>query len=100
MGNIRFMKEFTKEELYDYLQYLMYCNYFEKDHIKNCDTFKEYQEFLKDTEVHMGDCTNDCCSCSRCILHIIEIEAQNALDILWGNSVGHCGKVCIKECKE
>ena len=92
-------KEFTKKEMYDYLQYFMYCQCFDIDNIKDCATFKMYQEFLKDAETHHGDCTKEPVSCLRCQLYAIEIKAQNILDILWSDPKGHCGKICIKECE-
>ena len=83
--------------MYNFLQYLMYCNYF--DHIKSCSNHESYQEFLKDAQEHCGDCTQVAKSCMRCALQIIEVKAQNALDSMWSDSKGHCGKKCITECE-
>jgi len=93
-------KRFTRKEMYNHLQYIMYCKYFENDHIKSCSNHKKYQEFLKNAEEHCGDCTQVATSCSRCTLQMLEVEAQNALDSMWSDSKGHCGKGCITECKE
>ena len=65
------------KELYEKLLYYCWSVYFERDeffgYIREHD---KYEEFLKDTEYHMGDCTKDSCPCLRCALHNIEIEAQ------------------------
>ena len=93
------IKEFTKKELYNCLQYITYCQFYEQSP-KACETYKQYQDFLnKHTKTHMGDCTKQNCPCVRCQLHMIEIESQNALEIIWNNPVGHCGKKCISECE-
>ena len=93
------IKEFTKKELYDYLQYITYCQFYEQNP-KDCKTHKNYQDFLnKETKEHFGDCTKQSCACLRCQLHMIEVEAKNALDMIWDSPIGHCGKKCISECE-
>jgi len=92
-------KIFSREELYDYLQYFAYWHHFGDNSIKSCASHEEYQKFLKDAEKHCGDCTKIPCSCMRCRLQMLEIEAQNTLDIMLGKSKGHCGKECLTECE-
>ncbi len=93
-------KRFSRKELYDYLQYFAYHNHFGGDDtIKSCASHEKYQEFLKDAKVHCGDCTQVACSCTRCQLQMLEVEAQNTLDMMMGKSEGHCGKKCITECE-
>jgi len=92
-------KKFTREEMYEYLKFIMFCKLSEIDNLKACTSYFGYQQFLEGADVHFGDCTKDPCPCSRCHLQMIEIEAQNALDILWSGDKGHCGKICLKECK-
>lgn len=92
-------KKFTKEEMYEYLKYIMYCNLYEEANLKTCKSHQQYQAFLKGAKRHMGDCTKDSGPCLRCQLNTIEIEAQNVLDMLYSDSVGHCGKICLEECE-
>ena len=92
------IKEFTKEEMYERLKYLMYCKMYEIE-VKVCESYHQYQKFLIGASFHMGDCTKESGSCLRCQLNEIEIEAQNALDMLWNDPVGHCGRICLKECE-
>ena len=75
----------------------MYCNHVGDNMMKACNSYTNYQEFLKNTKEHCGDCTQVPTSCQRCQLQMLEIEAQNALDIMWGDPEGHCGKNCITE---
>lgn len=91
-------KTFTKEQMYERMKYCVWC--FELgQNIKSCSSHLAYQGFLKDTKYHFGDCTKEPCSCLRCQLHEIEIEAQNIVDLMWGNHEGHCGKICLTECE-
>lgn len=92
-------KRFSRKEMYDYLQYFMYCHHVGDELTKSCASHEKYQEFLKDAEEHCGDCTQVACTCSRCSLQMLEIEAQNALDSIWEGPKGHCGKICITECE-
>ena len=90
-------KEFTEEELYEQMKYIVYCLETNRD-MKPCSSHEAYQELLKDAHRHIGDCTKEPSPCSRCFLISVEIEAQNAVDILMSNNVGHCGKECVSEC--
>jgi hypothetical protein len=92
-------KRFSREELYNYLQYIAWWHHFSDDVIKSCTSHEEYQKFLKDAEKHCGDCTQIPCSCMRCRLQMLEIEAQNALDTMWSGPKGHCNKSCLTECE-
>ena len=92
-------KSFSRKEMYDFLQYLMWCNHYNGDMMKSCHQHLAYQEFLKNAEEHCGDCTQVPATCMRCKLQFIEVEAQNALDVIWGDPKGHCGKKCITECE-
>ncbi len=75
-------KEFIKEELYNNMKYIVYCLEVEID-IKSCSSREGYQEFLKGTEKHYGDCTKENCICQRCKLNEIEIMAQNSVDYIF-----------------
>ena len=72
-------KEFTKDELYEYMKYIIYCVEIEIS-IKSCSSRENYQEFFKKTEKHSGDCTQENCACLKCKLNEIEIIAQNSVD--------------------
>ncbi len=74
-------KEFTKEELYEYMKYIIYCLEVEID-IKSCSSRENYEKFLKGTEKHCGDCTKENCTCQKCFFNSIEITAQNITDYL------------------
>ena len=91
---------FTDDELYEQLKYLAFCIHFEfEDKIKSCSTHKDYVEFLRDSKRHLGDCTKKACPCERCALWQIEIMAENMLDNLKNEKVGHCGRNCLSGCK-
>lgn len=92
-------KEFTNDFLYEFIKYILWCQESEKNN-KSCEVHKAYVDFLKTTNRHAGDCTKVACTCSRCFLHYIEIQAQNAIDSLFerNNEIGHCGKRCLSEC--
>ena len=81
-------KEFTKEKLYEYMKYIVYCIETEID-IKSCSSRENYQEFLKKTEKHSGDCTKENCICLKCKLNEIEIIAQNAVDHIYYEKVDY-----------
>ena len=81
-------KEFIKEELYNNMKYIVYCLEVEID-IKSCSSREGYQEFLKKTEKHYGDCTKENCTCQKCFFNSIEITAQNITDyLLFDNEEG------------
>ena len=90
-------KEFTEEELYEQMKYIVYCLETEKE-VKSCDSYFMYQSFLKKADKHRGDCTQDPASCARCFSVTLEIEAQNIVDNLMSADVGYCGKKCVEEC--
>ena len=90
-------KEFSEDELYEKMKYIVYCIETETD-FKNCSSNSSYQEFLKNTNKHFGDCTKESQTCNRCFLNNIEIQAQNIVDILMSKDIGYCGKKCIEEC--
>ncbi len=90
-------KEFTKDELYEHMKYIVYCMETEKG-FKDWESHISYQDFLKDTDKHFGDCTKESCPCQRCFLIGIEIDAQNIIDTLFSKDIGYCGKKCISEC--
>ena len=91
-------KEFTKEEMFEKMKYYLYCSE-AGINVKRCKSHSDYQSFLKDTKVHYGDCTQQSCTCCKCMLNGIEIEAQNIVDSMFGEGdTGHCGKVCLTEC--
>lgn len=91
---------FTEQELYDYMQYFVFCmeNEFEGD-IQSCSTHEMYQELLNNSNKHIGDCTKMPCPCDRCHLQSYEVIAQNMTYAMISKKVGHCGKNCLKECK-
>jgi len=91
----------NNQEIYNKMLYFAYCFRFDKENnIKDCKTHEEFQTFIKESDRHMGDCTKDCCPCSRCILHDLEIVAQNLTDsLISNNSIGWCGKNCFTECE-
>jgi len=65
------------EKLYQKLLYYCWSIYFERDEFFGYTKEQhEFEEFMKDTGHHMGDCTKVSCPCVRCALHNIEIEAQ------------------------
>ena len=90
-------KEFTDDELYEKMKYIVYCIAVDID-FKSCSSNSSYQEFLKTTDKHCGDCTKEPQTCNRCFLHSIEIKAQNIVNILMSKDIGYCGKKCIEEC--
>ena len=79
-------KEFTKEKLYENIKYIVFCIESEID-IKSCSSRENYQEFLKNTDKHSGDCTKENCICLKCKLNEIEIIAQNAVDHIYYEKV-------------
>ena len=91
---------FTEQELYDHMQYFAFCieNDFENN-IQSCSTHEMYQESLNNSNKHIGDCTKMACPCERCHLHSIEIIAQNMVNSMTSEKVGHCGRNCLKGCK-
>jgi hypothetical protein len=92
-------KEFTREEAFKKLLYITYCNEMEINP-QPCSSHEKYIKFLKDAEEeHCGDCVLLPTTCTRCFLQQLEIEAQNALMILWKNEKGHCGKNCLDDCE-
>ena len=93
-------KEFTKEELYKTMKYIVYCLEVGTDcvGVKGCQSHASYREFLKSSKIHCGDCTQEPATCLRCMLNGLEIDAQNIVDYLFFDSVGHCGKKCVSEC--
>jgi hypothetical protein len=69
-----------------------------------CESHAKYQKWLReDTLQHLGDCTSDPITCERCVLHDIEIDAQNIFnDILITiekKSLGWCGSNCLSDCQ-
>ena len=72
----------TKKEIIDEFTYLAFCDMFDKDFFGYTKTRDEYNEFLKNTEYHDGDCTKVACPCSRCHLQTCEIEAQRLFNYL------------------
>ncbi len=74
-------KEFTEEELYKNMKYIIYCIEMEKD-INHYLTKREYEEFLKGTDKHYGDCTAENCPCIKCANDSIEKQAIDILSYL------------------
>jgi len=90
-------KEFTENELYEKMKFIVYC--LETDlGIKECSSHAAYNQLLKESHNHRGDCTGDPCPCNRCFLADIEIRAQNIVDSLFSNNTGYCGKECLTNC--
>lgn len=84
-------------ELHSKLMYILWCSKFEKNP-QTCQTHKEYMDWItKETLVHHGDCTKQPCSCERCLMVNLEIDAENALNSIIIEK-GYCGKKCIQEC--
>lgn len=67
--------------LHGEIMYILWCQKFAQE-ISLCKTHEAYKDFLKESEVHCGDCTKDPCPCSRCHLQQLEIDAQNAINHL------------------
>ena len=92
-------KIFSQKEMYDYLQYISYCQFYELNPLA-CVTLEGYQKYLKkDVKTHMGDCTKENYSCAKCQLMEIEINTQQAVNFMWTKTVGHCKKICLTECE-
>lgn len=92
-------KTFSREEMYKYLHYISYCQFYELNPLA-CKTLKNYQLFLnKETQVHAGDCTRQNYSCARCQIQAIEVDTQQAVNFIWTKTVGHCGKTCLTKCE-
>ena len=89
--------EINKDTLLKKLIYLYWCEDNERSP-SLCETFKAFNDWMKTTKFHCGDCTLIPCSCSRCYLNYLEIQAENALIILCTSNEGNCGNNCIEEC--
>jgi len=74
-------KEFTEEELYKNMRYIIYCIEMEKD-INHYLSEKDYKECLEETDKHYGDCTKENCICIKCMFENIDIQARSAVDKL------------------
>ena len=74
-------KEFTEEELYKNMKYIIYCIEMEKD-INHYLTKREYEEFLKGTDKHYGDCTAENCPCIKCANDSIEKQTIDIISYL------------------
>jgi len=74
-------KEFTEEELYKNMKYIIYCIEMEKD-INHYLTKREYEEFLKGTDKHYGDCTAENCICIKCANDGIEKQTIDIISYL------------------
>jgi len=77
-------KKELKAKLYEKLKYISYCinSDEEMEDIKYTRLHNKYKEFLKNTDIHYGDCTKQSQTCQRCFLQACEVHAQNLLDYL------------------
>ena len=90
-------KEFTEQDLYERMMYVVYCLRTDRN-VKSCDSHKHWAERLKESKKHCGDCTSIPMTCSRCMVQSIEVEAQNIIDGLMDDGIGWCKKKCVTEC--
>ena len=67
--------------LHKELMFVLWCKEFGKDP-GSCESGEQYKDYLKDAEVHCGDCTKDSCSCIRCNMQGLEVDSQNAINYL------------------
>ena len=72
-----------KKEIYDRLLYYTWCKRSDIEDFEYCKYHVQFEEFLKDTDVHFGDCTKDACSCQRCVLQMLEVEATRLYKYLF-----------------
>ena len=71
------------QELYDALLYISWVNFMDLDQcFLYLDTKEQFNNFVKNAQVHFGDCTKDPCTCNRCVLHECEITAQRMYNYL------------------
>ena len=71
------------KEIYDDLLYYVWCKNFDIEGFEYIKTHDAFEEFLKDTGEHYGDCTRDARPCSRCILQRLEVEATRLYKYLF-----------------
>jgi len=74
------------EELYQRLLYLAYCIHMDQyiTDIRSMKLIEEWERFRDSDEVkmHCGDCTKTACPCPRCMMHGLEIDAENMYTFL------------------
>jgi len=71
------------KEIYKKLLYYVWCKHCERESFEYISTHEEFEEFLKSTDEHFGDCTKDACTCSRCVLQTCEVEATRLYKYLF-----------------
>ena len=80
------------EEPLEQMMYILWCKEYDR-HPSLCETINQWNEFKNiDAKIHVGDCTQEPCSCMRCHYQGLEIDAQNAI-----NYLEHCNEPIWKK---
>ena len=77
-----------KNEIYKKLLYYSYCRHSDIYDFELLTSHDLFDKFMEDTNEHFGDCTKDACTCCRCVLQELEIEATRLYRYLFLDKYG------------